>query len=111
MAKHTVSTSDGVVLREWDDTTRTFTDHEAGESRPYTEAENQRADHLADTEDQGRTQRSLQDKAVAALQKNDAFLGLNNPTNAQTLAQVKVLTRENNALIRLLLRRLDADDA
>lgn len=52
-------------------------------------------------------ERSLRDKALQALQANATFLALASPTNAQTLAQVKLLTREVNGLIRLLLRKFD----
>lgn len=44
----------------------------------------------------------------AALATNDAFLALASPTNAQTLAQVKALTKECTGLIRLLRRKLDS---
>lgn len=43
----------------------------------------------------------LATKARAALTTNQTFLDLASPTNAQTLAQLKVLTRECSALIRL----------
>jgi len=48
-------------------------------------------------------QTTLQGRASAALAVNATFLGLASPTNAQVLAQVQRLTRECNALIRLML--------
>ena len=53
---------------------------------------------------------SLVSKASVALDVNRAFLALATPTNAQTLAQVKALTHETSALIRLLLQRPDSED-
>lgn len=49
----------------------------------------------------------LRAKAAQALASNATFLAIASPTNAQTLAQVRLLTRETNALIRLLLGALD----
>jgi hypothetical protein len=40
-------------------------------------------------------------KASAAINNNITFLNLASPTNAQTLTQVKALTRQVNALIKL----------
>jgi hypothetical protein len=53
---------------------------------------------------------TIEEKALLALETNRTFLGLTSPTNAQTLAQVKSLTRQNNAIIRLLLNKLDGTD-
>jgi hypothetical protein len=50
--------------------------------------------------------RTVYDKARQALTANAAFLALSTPTTAQTLAHVRALTRQNNALIRLLLNEL-----
>lgn len=45
----------------------------------------------------------LLDKAETALANNVTFLNLVGPNNAQILAQVNKLTRQNNAIIRLLV--------
>lgn len=52
-------------------------------------------------------QATLTQKATAALTANTTFLNLATPTNAQVLAQVQMLTRENSALIRLALNLFD----
>ncbi len=52
----------------------------------------------------------LRDKATAALTANATYLALPSPTNAQNLAQIRALTREANALVRLLLGSLDSLD-
>ena len=49
-------------------------------------------------------------KGPAAIANNQTFLALPTPTNAQTLAQVDALTRQTNAVIRLLLGLLDVTD-
>ncbi len=53
---------------------------------------------------------TLTDRAATALQANRDFLALTTPSNAQVLAQVKALTQQNTALIRLLLNLLDGTD-
>ncbi|MEQ8834263.1 MAG: hypothetical protein RIB67_07435 [Miltoncostaeaceae bacterium] len=52
----------------------------------------------------------LHERAIAALEANAEFLALSPPTQGQVLAQVRALTRQNNALIRLLLGQLDSID-
>lgn len=45
----------------------------------------------------------LLSKAAAALAANKTFLAISSPTNAQSISQVKALTRQVNAIIRLLV--------
>lgn len=52
----------------------------------------------------------IKEKSQAALESNAVFLADNTPTNAQLAAQVKRLTRQNNALIRMTLGLLDSED-
>jgi hypothetical protein len=55
-------------------------------------------------------EKALKDKAVTALTINQDFLDLASPSNAEVLAQVKSLTRQVNALIRLVAKQLDSTD-
>ena len=84
----------------WDDATRTYTetDTDTGTvivSRPFTSAENEAAERRAATQ-------VLLSQARNAVQNNNAFLDLTSPTNAEALAQIKSLSRQVNALIRLV---------
>lgn len=53
---------------------------------------------------------TLQQRAQNALATNADYLALPSPTNAQAVAQVRALTQECSAVIRLLLNLLDATD-
>lgn len=50
---------------------------------------------------------TLRQQATQAFLDNRAFLNIASPTNAQTLAQVKALTRQVNGLMRLVLSQFD----
>ena len=58
----------------------------------------------------GANRRTVEDRARAALTANAAFRALQSPTNAQVLAQVRRLTAQSSALIRLTLNELDTID-
>lgn len=101
---------DGVLIEARDDATQTVTTYGAGgvvtSTRPYTAAEIDAANAanaaaLLDT-----NAAALLAKADAALATNATFRALASPTNAQTLAQVKALTRQVSALLRLARRDL-----
>jgi len=47
---------------------------------------------------------TLRTQAVAVVAGNNDFLDLSPPTNAQILAQVKALTRQNTILIKRLVQ-------
>lgn len=54
--------------------------------------------------------RTIAERATIALADNRTFLAIDAPTNAQALAQIRSLTRQNNGLIRLALSMLDGSD-
>jgi type 1 fimbria pilin len=111
MTKHE-TWRDGVLIQQWDDTNREFTTWDAEgnpTSRPYTVEENAQADIRALRQAESTNETSLRDKLRLALTANNDYLAISSPTAAQTTAQVKLLSRQANALIRLANQQLDSD--
>jgi len=86
---------------------RTFTPEEAAQRATDAEEATQAAAvaalRAANTD-------TLHAQAENALAQNRAAIAAAAPTNAQVIAQVKALSAQNNALIRLVLGLLDATD-
>jgi hypothetical protein len=62
-------------------------------------------------ESRNANEETLRNQAITAMQGNRDFLNIvGTPTNAQVLAQVKALSRQNNGVIRMLLGQLDGTD-
>lgn len=106
---------EGGMLRErYDDATRSYvkyTDKGVQESsRPYTAKENAEADARAQVNVITANRTAIETQAATTLAANKAFVGIASPTNAQSAAQVKALTRQVNGIIRLVLGKLDASD-
>lgn len=59
--------ADGILVESWDDTTRTYTDHRIGETRPYTDEENADADQRAEQEQKTANDQALRDGLQAAI--------------------------------------------
>lgn len=101
---------DGTLRQWWDDATRRYHEYTAAGvetlDRPYTPEENADADARAKLATEATNEADLLAKARNAINGNKNFLAIASPTNAQTVTQVKALTRQMNALIRLEVREL-----
>lgn len=102
----------GRVRERRDDTARVFRAYDTAgvetQTLAYDAVENADADQRAIAARDAANGTTLRDKARQAIAVNDTFLALPAPTNAQVLLQVQRLTRENTALIRLVIGALDS---
>jgi hypothetical protein len=112
MATSNVYTDNGRIVL--DDVTRiaTLFDKAGAQTgtRPFTSAENTRADAVAAAAAAGANRVTIESQVAAAITANKAYVALASPTNAQTTAQVKALSRQLNGVMRLLTGQLDATD-
>lgn len=99
-----ISWADDETRVVWDFTTDPYT------QRLYTDTENVEADIRGAKAAAEMNRAVLVGQAEDALVGNRTFLALSSPTNAQTLAQVKALTRQMNAVIRLAVGDLTGTD-
>lgn len=65
---------------------------------------------LIPTDSAARRRQQLVDQIASAIDANTAFLAIPTPTQAQGAAQVKAMTRQWNAYLRLYLGVLDSVD-
>lgn len=93
-----------------DDAARIHHDFLNETTRPYTAAENAEADARAVAALQKSNGEQIRTAATDALAANRLFLALASPTDPQTRAQVRALTRQMNAVIRLAVNDLTGTD-
>ena len=103
-AGNRVSWHDDDARVMWDFTT------EPHSSRPYSDEENTAADERDAQRVLDGNRVTLTERARTALAGNRDFLDLATPTNAQTLAQVRALTKQMNVVIRLIVGDLTSTD-
>lgn len=102
----------GKLTDQWDDNTSTYTTYEPTTglqitSRAYTADETAAAQVRAKLATANANLANVQSKANTALTNNQTYLGIASPTNAQNAAQVQALTKQMDAVIRILMQLLD----
>lgn len=105
---------DGKLRARWNPSTRVYQAWDAAgvktEERPFTAEENEEADESAPLRTAEVNAETLEQRLSNAIQANLDYLALTSPTNAQNVAQIRLLTRENLALIRMVTQRLETLD-
>ena len=106
-----VWTETGVLIRQWDDNTSTYTEYDPTTgaltiTRAYTAQETSDAQARASTATSTANLANLRAKAQNALNNNATYLAIASPTNAQAVAQIGALTRQMDAVIRILMNLL-----
>lgn len=100
------------VAQSWDDSTGTYTAYgpsgNVTETRPFTADETARAQAIEASVTAGGNRATLTSAATNAIANNQTFLGIASPTAAQELSQLQALTRQVNALIRLVTNDLSS---
>ena len=106
---YTVERVDSSITERWHVPTRIYRRYESGDlviERPFTDAENATADARAVDNTRIANEAVLLQRARAAIATNQAYLDkvtAGTATNADHIAQVPVLTRQMQGVIRLIV--------
>lgn len=99
--------------KEWDGETRTFTMYDLDGnllgSRPFTDSEIALADAIEAKEMEDQNRPTVEERVEVALATNNDFLSIApvDLTQADLARQVRALSKQNNALILLVLRKFN----
>jgi hypothetical protein len=103
----------GITRQWWDDATRTYHEYDEASVETLTRAYATQENADADARTAAATRATNLQKIYAAMTNaranNTTFLGIASPTNAQVVAQVQALTRQNNGLMRVVYGILNGD--
>lgn len=100
------------MAEQWDGAAQTYTAWDSQgvqtSSRAFTAAESAQNTAMDTASTASGNQAGLLGKAQNALTSNATYLAIGSPTTGQAVAQVASLTKQVNALIRLLLQQFDS---
>lgn len=102
---------DGVLVEEWDDETRTYTDHRTGESRPYSEAENARADASQGMAQAATNSAQITSDLDQALTDLQVIIDTDNSViNDNPAGEIKDIARVVKKIVRKVNERFEATE-